>query len=149
MSNSIIRRGGFRHSTPHFRHALIRTLCGSAFDPVHSSIRHGALLSTGRALDEPKHSALAQDCNRSHPDGTLNGWLVSKILPWSPLNYLCFVNGSMNETMRLGPTPCEFAGGRDHRPLRLPTIGVRAQPVCGPRQPRRGVWRFSRRGQLT
>lgn len=88
MSNSIIRRGGFRYSTSHFRLALIRTLCGSTFDPVHCSIRHEALLSTERAWDEPKHLTLAQDCNRSYLDGTLNGGLVSKILPGSPLNYM-------------------------------------------------------------
>jgi hypothetical protein len=91
MSNSIIRRGGFRHSTSHFRLALIRTRCGSAFDPVHCSIRHGALLSAERAWDEPKHSALAQDCNRSHPDGTLK-WLAGFENPFvvsSKLSLLC------------------------------------------------------------
>lgn len=47
----------------------------------------------GELFDEPKHVALAQDCNRSHPDGTLNGGLISKILQRSPLNYFCFVKG--------------------------------------------------------
>jgi hypothetical protein len=53
-----------------WRHALIRTLDGSAFDPVHARVRRGVLQSTERTVCVELSGTPVQALARSHPDGT-------------------------------------------------------------------------------
>ena len=53
------------------RRALIRTLNGSALDPVHARVRRrGAAISLERTHNGAKRVLQVHETDRSHPDGT-------------------------------------------------------------------------------
>ena len=111
-----VRCDGLRFSMFLVRPALIRTLNGSAFDPVHVRVRRGVLLSMDRTLDGAKHCS-GPSFSPQSPGRNVKEHLKS-VVYHSPLT--CFTERSNDSTDDLPSMPPYSDGAAAGRAARKP-----------------------------
>ena len=117
------------------RHASIRTLSGSACDPVHVRIRRGAATYRSNSMMLPAGNRFLGRLavtRTGHPQDTC--YQCSRVFRLSPLHYNTFI------ILPLMPPMAVFASVRISN--RYATTHATAPPACEPPPPRPAFWRF-------